>query len=51
MRRFALIDFQITATADSKLSYTPCYSQYGLFNLEIFIYKHKQNEQRNTRYD
>jgi len=25
MRRFALMNFQITDTVDSKLSYTPCY--------------------------
>jgi hypothetical protein len=28
MRRFALRNFQVTTTADSKLSYTPCYTQY-----------------------
>lgn len=29
MRRFALMNFQIITNADSKLSYTPCYNQYG----------------------
>jgi hypothetical protein len=29
MRRFACKNFQITTTADSKLSYTPCYMQCG----------------------
>jgi len=29
MRRFACRNFLITDTIDSKLSYTPCYNQYG----------------------
>jgi hypothetical protein len=29
MRRFALINFQITTELNSKLSYTPCYMQCG----------------------
>lgn len=30
MRRFACRNFQITTELNSKLSYTPCYTQYGL---------------------
>jgi hypothetical protein len=33
MRRFACRNFQITTTADSKLSYTPCYMQCGFIPL------------------
>jgi hypothetical protein len=29
MRMFACRDFQITTELYSKLSYTPCYNQYG----------------------
>jgi polyferredoxin len=36
MRRFALTNFQITTTADSKLSYTPCY-RYVKFTDMILI--------------
>ncbi len=34
MRRFACRNFQITTTVDSKLSYTPCYNQYGKVELK-----------------
>ena len=42
MRRFALLNSQITTEPYSKLSYTPCYVQYGLLtdkfkNMEINI--------------
>ena len=30
MRRFAQMNFQFYTKLDSKLSYTPCYTQYGL---------------------
>ena len=36
MRRFALMNFQITTTVNSKLSYTPCYMQCG-FIVETLI--------------
>jgi hypothetical protein len=35
MRRFALMNFQINTTADSKLSYTPCYTQFGLIRINF----------------
>ena len=41
MRRFACINFQITTTADSKLSYTPCYTQYGLLSRMLIRRKNK----------
>ena len=34
MRRFAFMNFQISTTADSKLSYTPCYVQVRLISDE-----------------
>ena len=35
MRRFACRNFQIPYTVDSKLSYTPCYTQYGLLKYKL----------------
>jgi hypothetical protein len=35
MRRFACRNFQITTEHNSKLSYTPCYDQYGLFKMNF----------------
>ncbi len=35
MRSFAWMNFQVTDTVDSKLSYTPCYTPCGLFNNDL----------------
>ena len=35
MRRFACVNFQITTNVNSKLSYTPCYTQYGLLRKSV----------------
>jgi hypothetical protein len=35
MRRFALMNFQIITTADSKLSYTPCYKQVCVIKTKL----------------
>ena len=37
MRRFALMNFQITTTADSKLSYTPFYMYVKFTDYETEI--------------
>lgn len=42
MRRFACRNFQLTTTVNTKLSYTPCYDQYGLFTIN-FIRTTEQN--------
>jgi len=47
MRRFALINFQFTITADSKLSYTPCYNQYGKNSINVNL-KHKAKTFKNV---
>jgi hypothetical protein len=40
MRRFACRNFQITTELYSKLSYTPCYTQYGLLRQNVNL-EHK----------
>jgi len=48
MRRFALMNFQFTTTTDSKLSYTPCYTQCGLIRMN-FDTKHDKKLFKNVR--
>ena len=35
MRRFALMNFQVSIELYSKLSYTPCYTQCGLISMNF----------------
>jgi hypothetical protein len=39
MRRFAWMNFQITTELYSKLSYTPCYTQYGDLRKTLVYFK------------
>jgi hypothetical protein len=50
MRRFACIKFQITTTADSKLSYTPCYTQCGLLTNKLkYMFWNKKKKLKEKR--
>jgi hypothetical protein len=44
MRRFAWINFQITTTADSKLSYTPCYALVPTYLVQNLIWNTKEKQ-------
>lgn len=44
MRRFAYINFQFTTTADSKLSYTPCYALVPIYLVVSLIWNTKEKQ-------
>jgi len=49
MRRFALMNFQNYTTADSKLSYTPCYMLVWLIKVECLFEELNKNFKRKRR--
>ena len=48
--KVCLQNFQLTTTANSKLSYTPCYNQYGLLRKNVYL-EHEQKLFKNVWQD